>query len=571
MRLRSGAESHTTTMQEQTGSEQLNGSHEVKKPGPVGYEDVGFDAGQTEKDGIKDGQKTSLIDKLMSDGGNTKKSIMMDQEQTQVAEDFAGRLESRARADIHQFIVPQRLEMVQKAPKDPEEFLKSFCYFHGFLPEFETRRFLRRAGDFLVRKTEEEGELFTLISVGVMLDHKRDMSESLGENYGKDEPIRIMDYAVRRVEKGISIEHEHVFVCLKDLLIFYMLNPRKLSLNIQLKRGCPTRVFQFRERHISRLKTLGSGNFGEVYLANVNSFGMIGQKAAVKSLKKDSPNFSERSESFMEEARLMLTLHHPHVVKTFGWMLDVQPFMIVMEYMEGGSLETYLLKSSEEPNVALLLKYGLEAAEGLAYLHQINIIHRDVAARNCLLTADHKLKLGDFGLAVPGPLYYMLKGETLPTRYLSPETLAIFLFLHASDTFAFGNLLFEIFSNGLMPFENLTSAEARQKIMEGELNDLEDTCAPPPLRQFINENLWTYEMKSRAQMDKVVAFLKKTYRELKREQGGPKTGTIETEEITGKDEAGLPKKGKLRRRVPPKRQELMEELCPTQENSTNIE
>ncbi|CAD6192987.1 unnamed protein product [Caenorhabditis auriculariae] len=513
MRLRSGAESHTTTMQEQTGSEQLNGSNEVKKPGPVGYEDVGFDAGQTEKDGIKDGQKTSLIDKLMSDGGNTKKSIMMDQEQTQVAEDFAGRLESRARADIHQFIVPQRLEMVQNTPKDPEEFLKSFRYFHGFLPEFETRRFLRRAGDFLVRKTEEEGEFFTLVSVGVMLDHKRDMSDTLDKNYGCDEPIRIESHVVRYGKK-VSIEHAHGFESLEDLLGFYILNPKKLSLNIQLKRGCPTRMFQFRERHISRLKTLGSGNFGEVFLANVQSFGIIDKRVAVKSLKKDSPNLSERSESFVEEARLMLTLNHPHVVETFGWMLDVQPFMIVMEYMEGGSLETYLLKSSEEPNVALLLKYGLEAAEGLAYLHQINIIHRDVAARNCLLTADHKLKLGDFGLAVPGPLYYMLKGETLPTRYLSPETLAIFLFLHASDTFAFG---------------------VRLK--------------------------WIRWLRSS----------RKTYRELKREQGGPKTGTIETEEITGKDEPGLPKKRKLRRRLPPNRQELMEELCPTQENSTNIE
>ncbi|CAD6191653.1 unnamed protein product [Caenorhabditis auriculariae] len=491
----------------------------------------------------------------MPEAGETKKSMITDQEckRSEITQDFAGRLESRARADIHQFIEPQRLETVQISQKIPEDFLNSFCYFHGL--------FLRRSGDYLVRKVEEEGEEYILISVAVLLEYKKDGTEDLDKNFGKDEPVRIMDHAVRRVKKGVSIEHEHVFACLKDLLIFYMFNPKKLSLNIKLRRGCGTRVFQFRERQIIRIKTLHSGNFGEVFLADVWSFGMIGQKAAVKALKKDSPKLREQSESFVEEARLMLTLKHEHVIAMYGWMLDVQPFMIVMEYMEGGSLETYLLKSSEEPNIQQLLKFGLEAAEGLTYLHEMGIIHRNVSARNCLLTADHKLKLCNFGLAVAGPVYYMMKGEILPTRYLSPETLAIFLFLHASDTFAFGNLLYELFSNGQMPYENLTSAEARQKILEGEMNDLEETCAPPALRQFIQDNLWAYEMKTRSRMNEVVVFLKKTYRAFKKE----------TEETASKDEPRLPKKGKLRRRTPANRQEIMEELFPIMEESANNE
>ncbi|CAD6197770.1 unnamed protein product [Caenorhabditis auriculariae] len=557
-RQKSGAESTTNTMQEQTGSDQPNGNNEVQKPEIPGYEGVGFEAGQIENNG--EVHKESMMDKLMSDAGGTKKSMTMDQETklSRMAQEFGGRLESRARADIHQFIVPQRLEMVQNAPKNPDEFLNSFCYYHG-------------AGDFLVRRVEEEGEHYILVSVGVLLEHQRVGTEDLDKKYGRDEPIRVFDYAVRRVQKGISIEHEHVFDCLKDLLIYYMFNPQKKSLNIQLKRGCPTRMFQFRERQISRLKTLGSGNFGEVFLANVKSFGIIDKRVAVKTLKKGAPNLSERSTSFVEEARLMLTFNHKHVIETYGWMFDVQPYMIIMEYMEGGSLETYLLKSSEEPNIQRLLRFGFEAADGLAYLHEMEIIHRDVAARNCLLTADQKLKLADFGLAVPGPFYYMSKGETLPTRYLSPETLAIFLFVYVSDTFAFGNLLYELFSNGIMPFENLTSAEARQKIMEGEQNDLEETCAPPALRQYIQENMWTYEMKARSGMNEVAAFLKKTYRAYRKEQGGPKTGTIETEEITGNVETGLPKKRKPRRRVPANRQDIMEELCPTQEESANNE
>ncbi|CAD6191654.1 unnamed protein product [Caenorhabditis auriculariae] len=487
-RLRSGAESTAKTMQEPTGPEQLNGS-KVQKPNEAGITDEGV------KDGEKDDQKDILIDKLMPEAGETKKSMITDQEckRSEITQDFAGRLESRARADIHQFIEPQRLETVQARPKINDEFddlLFHFSYFHG--------RFLRRSGDYLVRKSEEEGEEYILVSVAVLLEYKKDGTEDLDENFGNDEPVRIEDHVVRREKNGrVSIEHEHAFESLGDLLGFYILNPKKLSLNIKLKRGCYTRMFQFRERQIIRIKTLHSGNFGEVFLADVWSFGMIGQKAAVKALKKDSPKLREQSESFVEEARLMLTLSHEHIIETYGWMLDIQPFMIVMEYMEGGSLETYLLKSSEEPNIQQLLKFGLEAAEGLTYLHEMGIIHRNVSARNCLLTADHKLKLCNFDLAVAGPVYYMMKGEILPTRYLSPETLAIFLFLHASDTFAFGNLLYELFSNGQMPYENLTSAEARQKILEGEMNDLEETCAPPALRQFIQDNLWAYEMKTR--------------------------------------------------------------------------
>ncbi|CAD6198586.1 unnamed protein product [Caenorhabditis auriculariae] len=276
-------------------------------------------------------------------------------------------------------------------------------------------------------------------------------------------------------------------------------------------------------------------------------------KVAVKALLKDSANLNELSERMLDEARTMLRLRHEHVIGIYGWAIDKQPFMILIEMMESGSLDSFLLRKFDESNNSRLLKFALQAAKGLEYLHAMQFLHRDVAARNCLLSSDLTLKISDLGLATAGVFYFMTKAEKLPTRYLAPETLSTFVFVQATDFFCFGNLLYEIFSGGLMPYEELSSADARQKILNGEMNDL---------------------MKDRAQMREAVDFLKVLYKESKKAEGEPKTTTQETEQSLGNEDAEGVKKGrppKKRRSKPIRRQELLEDLCPTQEETAQNE
>ncbi|CAD6192975.1 unnamed protein product [Caenorhabditis auriculariae] len=448
---------------------------------------------------------------------------------------------------LHQIIVSGRKEKVVK--KDDDSFLEQLHFYHGFLPQMECRMFIKRGGDYLVRKWEDDGEDFLVVSVGIPLDYTRDGSEDLDENYGKDEPVRIKDLLIRRDDDGLFIDSRMSFSSLEDLFTYYVLHPKKLSA-------------------IIKSFPLGSGVYGEVFLGEVNGIGIREVNVAVKLLK--DPNAFELREKMLEEARILLRLSHDHVIEIYGWAIDKKPFMLLIELMDGGSLDNFLIENFEGSNNSRLLKFALEAAKAVAYLHEMDVLHRDVSARNCLLASDLTLKLSGFGFATRGDFHYMRTAEKLPTRYLSPETLSMFVFVQASDCFGFGNLLYEIFTGGMMPYGELNSAEAREKILTGEMNNLEETRAPPALRNFIELNLWAYPMKDRAEMDKTVEFLKVLYKDCKKIEEGPKTATQGSEKSLGKVDAEPAKKDgstKHRRRKPVSRAELLEEICPTQEET----
>jgi len=103
--------------------------------------------------------------------------------------------------------------------------------------------------------------------------------------------------------------------------------------------------------------------------------------------------------SFLAEARVMRRLQHPNVVRTYGVAVYERPLLIVMELCAGGSLLTHLRTNQTTPDQKL--RWVTEAAKGLEYIASQGLLHRDIAARNCLLTAKElTLKIADFGLTV---------------------------------------------------------------------------------------------------------------------------------------------------------------------------
>ena len=116
---------------------------------------------------------------------------------------------------------------------------------------------------------------------------------------------------------------------------------------------------------------------------------------------------------------------HPNVVRMYGVAVEQEPIMIVMELITGGSLDKYLENNGDMSSVVDLVKYCLDAARGMEYLHDNNCIHRDIAARNCLITDDQTVKISDFGLTVQTEKdkYKMTESTKVPIRWLAPETL----------------------------------------------------------------------------------------------------------------------------------------------------
>ncbi|ROJ78752.1 Proto-oncogene tyrosine-protein kinase ROS [Anabarilius grahami] len=174
--------------------------------------------------------------------------------------------------------------------------------------------------------------------------------------------------------------------------------------------------------------------------------------------------------------------NHPNILRLLGVCLLNEPHYLILELMEGGDLRSYLRGArptntrKELLNLTSLLDISLDAATGCAYLERMHFVHRDIAARNCLVSfrsftdPERIVKIGDFGLArdVYKNDYYRKKGEgLLPVRWMSPESLTDGIFNKYSDVWAFGVLLWEIMTLGKLPYPTYTNHEVLSHINTG--------------------------------------------------------------------------------------------------------
>ncbi|KAK6025866.1 protein tyrosine kinase [Ostertagia ostertagi] len=158
----------------------------------------------------------------------------------------------------------------------------------------------------------------------------------------------------------------------------------------------------------------------------------------VFEIKTDTDISKDLIKEVMKEARLMRGLQHPNVVNLYGVGLLDQPLYILLEYVAGGALKTYLRKNKETITKTEKIQMSLGAAWGIEYLHKSNILHRDIAARNCLYDYDSAVKISDFGLSRIGTEYKMKTAKKMPVRWMAPESIVSFIFTRKTDVYSYG-------------------------------------------------------------------------------------------------------------------------------------
>uniref|UniRef100_A0A0M3IN14 Protein kinase domain-containing protein n=1 Tax=Ascaris lumbricoides TaxID=6252 RepID=A0A0M3IN14_ASCLU len=141
--------------------------------------------------------------------------------------------------------------------------------------------------------------------------------------------------------------------------------------------------------------------------------------------------------------------------------------MIVMELARGGSVLSRVQNKKDPPTEEEKVKYCSDAVHGLAYLESMQIIHRDVAARNCLIGEENTVKLCDFGLSLLGMQYREKKLKNVPLRWLAPETLKSGRYSFKSDVWSFGVTMWEIFAHGQQPYGE---TEGNKEIRHGVIH-----------------------------------------------------------------------------------------------------
>jgi hypothetical protein len=143
------------------------------------------------------------------------------------------------------------------------------------------------------------------------------------------------------------------------------------------------------------LRLLGSGGQGAVYEAEDAA---SGTRVAVKLLSARYTSSATSVERFRQEGRLASQISHPRCVFVYGADTDAGRPYIVMELMPGATLKDLVDRRGPLP-IAEAIARILDAIDGLAEAHRLGVIHRDVKPSNCFVTADDRVKVGDFGLS----------------------------------------------------------------------------------------------------------------------------------------------------------------------------
>ncbi|XP_007958009.2 serine/threonine-protein kinase LMTK1 [Orycteropus afer afer] len=246
----------------------------------------------------------------------------------------------------------------------------------------------------------------------------------------------------------------------------YVLPLAEVSLPVAKQPGRSAQLLKSTDlgRHsLLYLKEIGHGWFGKVFLGEATS-GASSSQVVVKELKP-SASMQEQTR-FLQEAQPYRALKHSNLLPCLAQCAEVTPYLLVMEFCPLGDLKGYLrscrVAESMAPDPLTLQRMACEVACGVLHLHHHNYVHSDLALRNCLLSADLTVKIGDYGLShCKYREDYFVTADQLwvPLRWIAPElvdevhsNLLVVDQTKASNVWALGVTIWELFELGMQPF-----------------------------------------------------------------------------------------------------------------------
>lgn len=220
---------------------------------------------------------------------------------------------------------------------------------------------------------------------------------------------------------------------------------------------------------------VGRGGMGDVYRAEDL---LLGRPVAVKALRSGMPVDPRSLARFQREARAVAAFDHPGLVKIFDVLQDGYGPYIVMELVEGRSLEE-VLRAEGAPTVSRAVEIAREISDAIEVAHRGGVIHRDLKPANVMITDDGRVKILDFGIAWALRWTPLTGGSVVQgtAEYVSPEQVRGEPSGPRSDVYSLGILLYEMLTNR-PPFVSDSPAGILYKHLE---------ASPPPPSSLCSE------------------------------------------------------------------------------------
>ncbi|VVA26154.1 PREDICTED: serine/threonine-kinase [Prunus dulcis] len=205
-------------------------------------------------------------------------------------------------------------------------------------------------------------------------------------------------------------------------------------------------------------EAFAQGAFGKLYRGTYN-----GEDVAIKILERpenDPEKAQVMEQQFQQEVKMLAALKHPNIVRFIGGCRKPMVWCIVTEYAKGGSVRQFLMKrQSRSVPLKLAVKQALDVARGMAYVHALGLIHRDLKSDNLLIFSDKSIKIADFGVARIEVQTEGMTPETGTYRWMAPEMIQHRPYTQKVDVYSFGIVLWELIT-GMLPFQNMTAVQA---------------------------------------------------------------------------------------------------------------
>ncbi|KAJ3205990.1 camp-dependent protein kinase catalytic subunit [Dinochytrium kinnereticum] len=221
------------------------------------------------------------------------------------------------------------------------------------------------------------------------------------------------------------------------------------------------RSYHLEDFHIVR--RVGKGGFASVFLVRLKT--STGRYYALKAIKKSDVLRLKQEKQVMNEKNILKNIRHSFIVELYQTFQDTFYLYMVMEYIDGGDLFSYLRKIQRFAEEDAKF-YVCEVLISLQYLHSENIVYRDLKPENILLDTTGHIKLADFGFAK------IVRNTTQSfcgtPDYIAAEVVANHPYTKAVDWWSFGVLIFELVS-GKTPFGDDTSEKIYDNITAGRI------------------------------------------------------------------------------------------------------